>query len=466
MRICVSTIVTTTAGFQILLAESHPHPSVHPTDWRQWCRPQCPSFDVEAMAGWGGPGTAHGLWVWLCRQAEALDARLLAVPRFARVLVIALSIARLLVAAIPYVPRQYVDYSQTTLLKRVSQQHAYGPDTIADMYASKVILNDLRDMYSKRKLDQTPIEAATWSKAAASPYPPMMLLSLAALYAFGDWSGIGFYGAVLGLACAFLAVSLWCALNTRWYLFPLLFLNGSYITWRFVSVQDGSYQIMLMVILAALLLARRRQALGQQASSHALMAVAIAMKLSPLFYAKNLLRMSPRIAFLFLALLVVGLVVPYFVWDNYLSIYSFHNARSGDWNDAVGALAVVVPFTLVLWYVETRLDFSLEDRIGWDLVPFAMFLALELNAARHLVIVLLVPDRRGVRNIAAAIGLGLHDVLHALFPAHIRFGAVLYITLLVLVAGLIYYLDQIGWDTVRDDIRHPARTARLMLTRG
>ena len=82
-----------------------------------------------------------------------------------------------------------------------------------------------------------------------------------------------------------------------------------------------------------------------------------------------------------------------------------------------------------------------------------------LNTARHLALVLLVPDKRGTRNVAAAIGLGLH----ALFPSVIRQGSVVYIAFAVLIAGLVYYLDRIGWDTVRDDMRHPARTGRMMI---
>jgi hypothetical protein len=40
-------------------------------------------------------------------------------------------------------------------------------------------------------------------------------------------------------------------------------------------------------------------------------------------------------------------------------------------------------------------------------VPAALFFAFKLNAARHLLIVLLVPDRRAMRNVAAAAGLAI-----------------------------------------------------------
>jgi hypothetical protein len=123
---------------------------------------------------------------------------------------------------------------------------------------------------------------------------------------------------------------------------------------------------------------------------------------------------------------------------------------------------ISVPFALVLWYVETRLGFDLQDRVGWGLVPFALFLGLKTNAARHLLIALLVPDRRGIRNIAAAIGLGLP----ALFPTLIRMNSALLISTGALVVGLVYLLDAVGWDVVREDARHPARTLKMMLGRA
>jgi hypothetical protein len=160
-------------------------------------------------------------------------------------------------------------------------------------------------------------------------------------------------------------------------------------------------------------------------------------------------------------ILFAGLLLPYFIWDNYLYIYRYGNQLKGNWLSAVGALAVVMPFTVILWYVETRLGFDLEDRVGWGLVPFTMFLGLKMNVARHLLIVLLVPDKRGVRNIAAAVGMGLL----ALFPNIIRFNSSLSIATALLFVGLAGYLEKIGWDVVRDDLRHPRRTAGMMMAR-
>src|ERR1017187_8953947 len=193
------------------------------------------------------------------------------------------------------------------------------------MYEARVILNDPWDMYTKQKLNQTPQEAASWSREASSPYPPAVLLAEAGLYALGHWTHIGFYGMVLVLACLFLGSSAYYFLETRWYLFPILYLNFAYFAYRVVSVQDGSYLVMLVVIMAALFLAR-----ASRQSCHALMAVAIDMKLAPLYYAKNIPGMNRWMAIVFVALLLIGLVLPYFIWDNYLYIYRFHEGLKGD----------------------------------------------------------------------------------------------------------------------------------------
>ncbi|HEU5258555.1 MAG TPA: hypothetical protein VFU28_21360 [Vicinamibacterales bacterium] len=79
---------------------------------------------------------------------------------------------------------------------------------------------------------------------------------------------------------------------------------------------------MLTVLMAALYLARRGHA-----ASHALVALATAMKVLPVFYLANLGRMRR------------------------------------------------------------------EDRIGWGLVSFSLLLALKMNVARHLLVVLLGPDK-------------------------------------------------------------------------
>ena len=369
--------------------------------------------------------------------------------------VIAATILHMIAVAIPNVPRAYLDYARFPLLSGIQQYDTYGTDTIGNTYVAKVVLNDPLDMYTKARLEQTPLEKATWTREESAPYPPAALFTAAGLYAIGEATGIGFYGMVLLLAALFIALSLWYFLNTRWYLFPLLYLNFAYFGHRFVYVQDDTYLAMLVVVMIALVLARARRE-----ASHLLMALAITMKLSPAAYAWQMLTMRRGMAMIFGAILFTGLVIPYFIWDNYLSIFSFHDQVKGNIYDTVAAVALVVPFTIVLWYVEARLGFDMEDRIGWSLVPFAMFVAIKMRVARHLLTVLLVPDKRGPRNIAAAIGLALH----AAAPDVFRLGSVLYITTVLLFAFLALYLRRIGWATVRDDLRHPLETVRLLLS--
>jgi len=359
-----------------------------------------------------------------------------------RASVIGVTLLIVLAVSLPKVPRTFIDYASVPLLSRVSQPETFGTDTIADTYESKVILNDVRDMYTKQQLAQTPFEAQTWSKEASAPYPPAVLLAEAGLYAIGERIGIGLYGMVLVLALAFLGMSLWYCLQTRWYLFPLLYLNFSYFSGRFVYVQDGSYLVMLCVVMAALLLARARKP-----GSHALMALAIAMKVSPLFYAMEVFRMRRRDAAFFILILAAGLVLPYFIWDNYLYIFTFNDGLKGRWYSSLVAAAIAVPFAVAVWCVEQRQRFDLEDRIGWGLVPFALFLAFKMNVARHLLIVLLVPDKRGLRTAAAAAAL----LMPAIAPGLVRLNSALPIAAVLLVGIVVWYLRQ---QPVPDDPEH------------
>jgi hypothetical protein len=394
-------------------------------------------------------------WAAGCTWAERIDERLMAVPRPWQYLAVGLTLALLVVQSLPNIPRQYVDLS-STIVGDVQRYETYGPDSLSDMYGSRVVWNHPLDMYTRALTEQTPLEARTWSKEAAAPYPPAVLLAETGLYAIGEATGVGFYGMILGCATLFVGLSALYFLRTRWYLFPLLYLNVDFISYRFVYVQDNTYLVMLVVIMAALWLARIRHPWCD-----AMMAVATTMKLSPLYYVKNVFAMPPARATVFLAILAAGLVLPYFIWDNYLYIYRYGNALKGDWLSTLGALLFAVPFALVVWYVEVRRGFDAEDRVGWGLVPFALFLAFKMNVARHLLLVLLVPDKRGVRNVAAAVGLAVP----ALAPTLVAFNSALAIATVVLVAGLVYQLEQIGWPLVARDLRHPRQTARLLLGR-
>jgi hypothetical protein len=394
--------------------------------------------------------TAPGHWrffEWLA----GLDQALLRAPRAVRTGALVLTIVVMAATAFPHVPRQVVDFRGVPILSGLQRHDTYGRDTIGDGYEARVVLNDWRDMYTKTRLEMTPLEAATWPKEACAPYPPAVLLAEAGLYALGTWLGIGFYGSMLTLAIVFVAVSARYFLKTRWYLFPALYLNFVFFAERFAYVQDCSYLVVLTVVMAALHLAR-----SGHTASHALVALATAMKLSPLYYVCNLGNMRLRDRLVYITIIVAGFVLPYFVWENYLYIFQYSAELKGDWDNAAGAVLVVAPFALVLRYVETRLPFDWEDRVGWGLVPFALLLALKMNVARHLLIVLLVPDKRGIRNIAAAIGLAVPVIFGVPFNSSLGFAA------LVLVTGLTYYLREIGWKRVRLDLRTPLETLQEM----
>ena len=236
---------------------------------------------------------------------SALDRRLMAAPTGIRATLIALTIVTMVIVSLPHVPRSFVDYSRWPWLGGIQQPDTYGTDTISETYVARVVVNDVRDMYTKRKVEQTPLEAQTWSKEASGPYPPAVLLAEAGLFAVGERLGVGLYGMVLGLALLFLGASLVYCWQTRWYLFPLLYLNFSYFSERFVFVQDATYLVMLTVVMAALFLAR-----SKRAGTHALMALAIAMKVSPVFYVVEVLRMKRRDGVIFALILAAGLVLP------------------------------------------------------------------------------------------------------------------------------------------------------------
>ena len=367
----------------------------------------------------------------LRHRLESADSWLLTRSTTVKTLVIVVTLAVMTWTALPKIPKTFVDFSRWPILAGISQPAEFGTDTIADAYEARVVRHDIRDMYTKRLTDQTPLEAETWTKEASSPYPPATLLALAALSAIGDGFGIGLYGAVFCVAVAFLAGSLIYFWRTRWYLFPLLYLNFGYIAERFFSVQDGSYLVMLTLVLAALFAARRAPR-----AAHLVMAGAIVAKLSPIYYVRHLFRMPRPIAIAFVGILIAGLVLPYFVWDNYLYIFRYNSELKGSRLAALGAAALAIPFALLLARTESKRRFDLEDLIGWSLVPMALFFAFKMNAIRHLLLVLLIPDKRIVRNLAAALAFAAY----AVSPPTVPFNSMLPVVTVTLVVGLVWTL--------------------------
>ena len=341
--------------------------------------------------------------MFLARLIEDADGALCAVPRRLQQLSTALAAAAVFASWLFFVPRAYIDFSTIPVLNRISQPADYGTDTIADMYEARVVLNDPRDMYTKALVEQTPEEARTWSKAASAPYPPIALLIDAGLYWIGGKSGIGYYGMILLLAAYFHLAALYYCLRTRWYVFLLIAFCGLFFSERFAYVQDCTYLIFLAIVMTALLLAKRRPSIAI-----GLTGLAIDVKLLPLFFLTNVTSMRRGQAAALVAIVAAGLLLPYLLLPDYLYIYSFQSETRGGLWQTVGAIAVTLPFSYLLWRLQRRGLFDLEDRIGWGLVPVALFLAFNVNAARHLLVALLVPDKHAVRTATAAMGIGIY----------------------------------------------------------
>ena len=379
----------------------------------------------------------------------AADKALCAFPKWAQYLVIALTLVVILMQCITQVPTGQMNISD------VQERHGqFGAEDYADTYEAKVVINDPWDMYTKEHLDQTKKEHNTWSKEASSPYPPICLLAIAGLYLFGEYTGLGFYGTVLLLVVAFMSMSVFYFLKTRWYLFPILYLNFTFLAKRFFYSQNTSYLLLFCVVMIALLLARK----GNKAC-HPLMALAVDIKFMPVYYVKNLLKMRWYIAAIFVAVLLAGLVLPYFIWDNYLYIYTFQGTRgtlAHQWESWVIAGA----FSLLLWYVETRMKFDDEDKIGWSMVPFGMFMMIRCDIFRTMIMMCIIPDKRGWRNVVAAIGLTLGPIM---MDTHKYYHTVQWICLPLPFLVMLYYLVRIGWKRIWADLRHPLRTAKAML---
>ncbi len=92
-------------------------------------------------------------------------------------------------------------------------------------------------------------------------------------------------------------------------------------------------------------------------------------------------------------------------------------------------------------------------------MPFALFLGFKINTARHLLIVLRIPDTRVLRSASLAVGL----LVSVLLPGIVRFNSTLAITTELLALNLVYYLHCIGWTQVRHDLAHPGKALRLMM---
>ena len=104
----------------------------------------------------------------LARVVARFDARLRAVRSPVRTAILAITVAAIVAQSLPWVPCDVVDFARLPLLHRIHQQTMFGSDTVADSYEARVVLNDLRDMYTKRETEQTALESYYWSRAASA----------------------------------------------------------------------------------------------------------------------------------------------------------------------------------------------------------------------------------------------------------------------------------------------------------
>ena len=353
----------------------------------------------------------------MLEKLARLEARLLAVPRAVRLLVLGLTLGFALVVRLAYVPTSYHDFGA---LNRGSD---YGCDYYSDEYGARTVYNHPLDMYTRRLTEQTPAEMY-WPRRSVAPYPPAELFLLAGAHALGELTGIGLYGVLMGLDFLLLALMLGYSLKTRWYLFPMVQLNV-FLAYRFWGIGSCNGLLVVLFLMLGVLAARARPALA------ALLGVfAVCLKLTPVFFLTNFLRFRRGAALAAAGILLAGFVLPLFVLENYRYIYGFHAMRDiGPIVKALGSVGVsgghartlaaiagwVLPlagggaFSLVLLYAQHKLDFTWEDRIGWAAVPFSLLFSLRMLSMRTLFESMVIPDRRRTRSLWVFV-MGLVDM--------------------------------------------------------
>ena len=102
----------------------------------------------------------NGSTVMFLEAAAAVDRFLLRVNQPVQYTVITATVLHMIAVAIPNVPRAYIDYARFPLLSGIQQHDTYGTDTNGNSYVAKVVLNDPLDMYTKARLEQTPLDDA------------------------------------------------------------------------------------------------------------------------------------------------------------------------------------------------------------------------------------------------------------------------------------------------------------------
>ena len=270
------------------------------------------------------------------------------------------------------------------------------PDFYADTYVAKVILNDPFDMYTKEKLNQTSQEQNKWTKEKSSPYPPLALFLLTGLYIIGEVTGAGFW--ITAISIEFLLVILigiLCYKSKYDKMYPFLVLNP-FIVWRVWHMADTTYLLMVSLVTIAFFTCLK----NKNSITAFLMACAVSIKFVPVYIYRAIFKLHPKSRWLLVVIPAVFLILPYFIFDNYLYIYTFHSGR----NILPFFLQVVVMgiFFLELIYMERKLEFELIDILGYSLLPLSLFTTMKIGYWKYIIWALIIPDRRYYRILFGA----------------------------------------------------------------
>ena len=360
-------------------------------------------------------------------------------------LILIVTILFIAFSRIQMVPREYANIGDIQIREDI------GTDFIADNYTAKVALNDPFDIYTKNSLNQTEQEAQTWTKEESSPYPPLAIYHITTIYKIGDILGIGFYGVVISLELILIIMVFLYFIKTNWYLIPIVYLNF-YLAHRFWWVGDATYLLVLIYIMMALFTVKKYKTI-----SISLMAIATIIKFSPIYYIKNIFTMKKHQWILYISILVIGLILPFIIYKNYSYIYTFNSEKSEGF---LLPFIVAGSFSIALCYIEYRMKFNDEDIIGWASIPFAIFTVLSTYAVRHLLLLLIIPDKRGYRNIALLILIHLRLIMDK-FDFDNRIIA--WSSIICFLIIFMHMFIEIGLEKIISDIKNPILLIKKMV---
>ncbi|MEM3341978.1 MAG: hypothetical protein QW728_04730 [Thermoplasmata archaeon] len=284
------------------------------------------------------------------------------------------------------------------------RERPYFVDLYADAYAARVILNDPMDMYT-RNLPITWAESTCdgeqnynpqppWSNYDCAPYPPVALIPTAFAFWLGEETFDGFYNisVLLELIIAGMVI-IYSLLTRRPFLFPLYFLST--FTYAFFWKQTHfSFTLTTAFIVLALILFE----LKKEGSALFFLGLASAAKIFTLPVLAMTSRFGSRkrwIWFFFVVTVFVGLVVPFFIFDNYSYIFRRENHRPV-MSYLVGGI-IGIEFLFLEFFTRGK-----DREVAMlSMVPMASYITLTgiLIVPPYFQLALLIPDRTYFRNV-------------------------------------------------------------------